>query len=250
MTNTDRLLILIPTFNEKENIGKLIPAIFSSLQREVDVLIIDDNSPDGSGKLVGELTRQYPRVSLMQRPGRGGLASAYIEGFTYALAKGFSMVACMDADFSHDPSYLNEFLRALQAGADVAMGSRYVEGGRVENWGEFRKLLSAWGNRYARWVLQVPIRDLTSGFRCFRSSILQKINYRGIRAKGYSFQIEFTYQVYTHGFAVKEVPIVFTDRVAGASKLSKTIILEALLHVWRLRRGSSWIVPSGGPHDG
>lgn len=249
MSGTERLLILIPTFNERENIAKLIPTIFSSVHGEADVLVIDDNSPDGTAEAVRELARQYPRVTLLQRKKRGGLASAYIAGFTFAMKNGYSLVACMDADFSHDPSSINGFLQALQSGADVALGSRYVAGGRIENWGQFRMLLSRWGNRYARWVLKVPIQDLTSGFRCFRASILQKIDYQKIRSKGYAFQIEFTYRAYQQGFVVKEIPIVFTDRVAGASKLSRRIILEALFHVWKLRWEASQPVAPAGPPD-
>ncbi|MBI3804622.1 MAG: polyprenol monophosphomannose synthase [Nitrospirae bacterium] len=237
MLRDEKILILIPTFNEKENISHLIDAIYSTVKREVDVLVIDDNSPDGTGKIVSEISRKNDRVKLLERKCKDGLARAYLEGFTYALKHHYDLIVCMDADLSHHPAYLNQFFETIGE-ADFVLGSRYAPGGAIEDWGWFRRLLSRWGNRYARWVLNVPIYDLTSGYKCLRTELLTKIGYQEIRSNGYEFTIELAYLFYRNGFSVKEIPIVFTDRRYGSSKLSKWIILDALIKVWKLRLGS------------
>ncbi|HZR47297.1 MAG TPA: polyprenol monophosphomannose synthase [Candidatus Manganitrophaceae bacterium] len=233
----DRILIIIPTYNESENISTLIDEIYHTVRREVDVLVIDDNSPDGTGKVVSELSRRNPRVALMERKGKEGYARAYLEGFSYALKNHYSVIVCMDADLSHHPTYLNQFFDLIQEN-DFVLGSRYIPGGGVENWGWFRRFLSRGGNLYARWVLNASICDLTSGYKCFRSQMLAKIGYQEIKSKGYEFNMELTYLFHRNGFSIKEVPIIFTDRRYGSSKLSKWMILEALIKVWKLRLGS------------
>lgn len=232
----EKALIIIPTFNEKENISRLIDEIYSTVLREVDILVIDDNSPDGTGKVVSEISRRNHRVKLLERKCKDGLARAYLEGFTYALKNHYSVIVCMDADHSHNPVYLNRFFEEIQE-VDFVLGSRYVADGGVEDWGWFRRFLSRWGNRYARTVLNVPIYDLTSGYKCLRADLLMKIGYQDIRSNGYEFTIELAYLFYRNGFSIREIPIIFTDRRYGSSKLSKWIILDALIKVWKLRFG-------------
>lgn len=240
LRNYEKVLIIIPTFNERENISKLIGEIDSTVSREVDILVIDDNSPDGTGKVVSEISLRNPRVKLLERKCKDGLARAYLEGFTYALKNHYPVIVCMDADLSHNPVYLNQFFEKIQE-VDFVLGSRYVPGGGIEDWGWFRRLLSRWGNRYARWVLNAPIYDMTSGYKCLRADLLTKIGYQDIKSNGYEFTIELAYLFYRNGFSIKEIPIVFTDRRYGSSKLSKWIILNALTKVWKLRLGSKKI---------
>ena len=227
-------LIIVPTFNEADNIPRLIRDITRVVRHEVQVLVVDDNSPDGTGRIVSEIARDNPRVTLLARPEREGYARAYLSGFTYALKHCHPVVICMDADLSHDPRYLDPFLDAIET-VDCVVGSRYTAGGGVEDWGWFRRSLSRWGNRYARAILGAPLHDMTSGFRCFRTPLLPKIGYERIRSNGYEFNIEMNYRLFRTGCTMREIPIRFPDRTKGKSKLSKMIIFNALVKVWKLR---------------
>jgi dolichol-phosphate mannosyltransferase len=227
--------VVVPTYNERENIGALIPRILD-LPR-FRVLVVDDGSPDGTGSVVADLAQQEARVELLSRPGKQGLGTAYIAGFRRALAEGADFIFEMDADFSHDPSYLPVLLEAAETSYDVVLGSRYVEGGGTANWGAVRQLISRGGNVYARLILGLPVMDATGGFRCYRREVLEAIQLDQIRSNGYSFQIEMVYRTLRAGFRIGEVPILFPDRRVGQSKMSRRIVLEALLTVWRLRFG-------------
>lgn len=227
--------VVIPTYNECENIGALIPQVLE-LPR-FRVLVVDDNSPDGTGEVVADLARQEERVGLLARPGKQGLGRAYIAGFRRALAEGAEYIFEMDADFSHDPKYLPDLLAAAESRYDLALGSRYVRGGGTVNWGLARQLISRGGNIYARAILGLPVMDATGGFRCYRRRVLETLDLNAIRSNGYSFQIELAYRAMRAGFKVGEVPIMFPDRRVGQSKMSRRIVLEALLTVWRLRFG-------------
>ena len=225
--------VVIPTYNERENISALIPRVLE-LPR-FRVLVVDDNSPDGTAAVVGVITREQPRVGLLSRPGKQGLGTAYIAGFRRALAEGAEFIFEMDADFSHDPSYLPALLAAAQTRYDLVLGSRYVPGGGTVNWGLLRQLISRGGNIYARAILGLPVMDATGGFRCYRRRVLEAIDLEAIHSNGYSFQIELVYRTLRAGFQIGEVPIIFPDRRVGQSKMSRRIVLEALLTVWRLR---------------
>ncbi len=231
-----RVLIIIPTYNERDNLPALIEQIHDTLPA-ADVLIVDDNSPDGTGLLAEALAAKNKHIKVMRRPGKMGLGTAYIAGFRRALSEGYEYVFEMDADFSHDPSYLPAMLLMAQTRADLVIGSRRVPGGGTENWGLGRQLVSAGGSLYARTILGLGVRDLTSGFKCFRREVLATIDLDSVRSEGYSFQIEMTYRAVLRGFRVAEVPIVFVDRRVGQSKMSRRIFAEALLMVWRLRLG-------------
>ena len=229
-------LIIIPTYNEKENLGPLLEAVYE-IRPDIHVLVVDDNSPDGTGQLVAEWveTPQYEgRLFLLRRAGKLGLGTAYIAGFRWALARSYRRILEMDADFSHNPRYLPELLAAAEE-ADLVLGSRYVPGGGVKNWGFWRRFLSRGGSLYARVLLGLPYQDLTGGFKCFRREVLETLDLGAIRSNGYSFQIELTYRAHCKGFKIKEVPIIFEDREVGKSKMSKHIFLEAVLMVWKLR---------------
>ena len=229
-------LIIIPTYNEKENLGPLLEAIYE-IRPDIHVLVVDDNSPDGTGQLVAEWAEapQYEgRLFLLRRAGKLGLGTAYIAGFRWALARSYRRILEMDADFSHNPRYLPDLLAAAEE-ADLVLGSRYVPGGGVKNWGFWRRFLSRGGSLYARVLLGLPYQDLTGGFKCFRREVLETLDLGAIRSNGYSFQIELTYRAHCKGFKIKEVPIVFEDREVGKSKMSKHIFLEAVLMVWKLR---------------
>jgi len=234
----DRVLIVVPTYNERENISALIGAIFDHLA-PAHVLVVDDGSPDGTGELVDSMSEQDDRVHVIHRPEKLGLGTAYVEGFRYGLARDYAYLFEMDADFSHDPRYLPVMLERAVAGADLVLGSRYVAGGGTVNWDWSRKLLSRSGSAYARGILGVKVRDLTGGFKCFRRQVLQTIDLSRVRSEGYSFQIEMTYRTIREGFVVQEVPISFVDRRVGHSKMSRTIFLEAVWMVWALRLGLS-----------
>ncbi len=227
------LLIIIPTYNERENLPKLVGEI-RKYTPNAGILIVDDNSPDGTGELAEELKKNDPNLDVLHRAGKLGLGTAYIEGFKYALKRDFKYVQQMDCDFSHRPEDLPRFLDAIQE-ADLVLGSRYVPGGKTVNWPWYRKLLSFGGSLYARTVLGVKIRDLTGGFKCFRREVLQAIPLEQVRATGYSFQIEMTWRALQAGFIVKEIPITFVEREQGSSKMNKKIIAEALLLCWKLR---------------
>ncbi len=230
-------LIIIPTYNERENLKSLCDQVLTALP-SADLLIVDDNSPDGTGQLADQMAAENQRISVLHRSGKLGLGTAYIAGFRYALSKGYEFVFEMDADFSHDPVYLPALLGAAKDGAGVVIGSRRVPGGGTENWGLSRQLISAGGSLYARTILGLDVRDLTSGFKCFRREVLAAIDLDAVRSNGYSFQIEMTYRAVRKGFSVTEVPIIFIDRRAGQSKMSSKIFAEAMGMVWRLRFAS------------
>ena len=228
-------LIVIPTYDERENLPTLLDAIFQRLPG-VHVLVVDDNSPDGTGALADERAAKDARVHAIHRSGKLGLGTAYIAGFRWALARDYLAVFEMDADFSHQPRFLTDFLLALQ-GADLVLGCRYMAGGGVENWSLSRQLISRGGNLYARTVLGLPYADLTGGFKCFRRAVLEQIDLGAVGQVGYGFQIELTWRALKAGFRIAEVPIVFPDRTAGQSKMSGRIIREAAVGVWKLRLG-------------
>jgi dolichol-phosphate mannosyltransferase len=227
--------VVIPTYNERENIGALLPRVLE-LPR-FRVLVVDDNSPDGTAAVVADLARDQPRVGLLSRSGKLGLGTAYLAGFRRALDEGAEFVCEMDADFSHDPRYLPALLEAAETRYDLALGSRYVRDGGTVNWGVIRQLISRGGNIYARTILGLPVMDATGGFRCYRRRALEAIDLGAIHSNGYSFQIEMLYRVLQSGGAIGEVPIIFPDRRVGQSKMSRRIVLEALVTVWRLRFG-------------
>jgi dolichol-phosphate mannosyltransferase len=226
-------LIIIPTYNEAENLSPLLQAIFSYAPL-THVLIVDDHSPDGTGELADELQKKDGRVHVLHRAGKLGLGTAYLAGFKFALAHGFDAAFEMDADFSHDPRYLPDFLRAIE-NADVVIGSRYIVGGNTPGWSALRRLISGSGNIFARLMLGIPVHDCTSGFRCYRRRVLESIDLDAVQSHGYAFQVELTYRVTMQGFQMVETPIVFMDRRCGKSKMSHAIIVEALTYVLRTR---------------
>jgi dolichol-phosphate mannosyltransferase len=229
----EKVLVVIPTYNERTNLPLLIPAVLGQDPR-IDVLIVDDSSPDGTGELADELAVADPRVHALHRAAKEGLGKAYIAGFKWALERGYDFVFEMDADFSHDPKFIPEFLRAAED-ADLVIGSRYKAGVNVINWPMSRLLLSIGANQYARWVTGLPLADSTGGFKCFRRRVLEAISLDRVRSNGYAFQIEMSFLAWKKGFRIKEIPIVFTDRVEGQSKMNKRIVREAIWMVWWLR---------------
>ena len=226
-------LVVIPTYNERENIKGITAEILAS-SPEVEVLIVDDNSPDGSGRLADEMAAANPRVRVMHRAGKLGLGSAYIEGFKYALANGYGYVMEMDADYSHDPAEIPNFIAAMKD-SDVVVGSRYIGGVRILNWPIKRLMLSYSASIYTRLITGLNLIDCTSGFKCFKREVLEALDLGRIHSDGYSFQIEMNFLCQQKGFRLKEIPIVFTERMQGHSKMNKGIILEALLVVWLLK---------------
>jgi dolichol-phosphate mannosyltransferase len=234
-----RVWVVIPTYNEAMNVEPIVRAASTELERlvpgEYRILIVDDNSPDGTGELADALARELGTVEVLHRPAKTGLGHAYLAGFAQALAGGAQLIMEMDADFSHDPRYLGDLLQAA-GDADLVLGSRYVDGGGVRDWGLVRRMISRGGSLYARTILGVDVRDLTGGFKCIRRDVLEAIDLPSVRAEGYGFQIEVTYRAVVAGFRVKEVPIVFGDRTAGTSKMSARIALEAIWLVPGLRR--------------
>lgn len=232
------VLIIVPTYNERENAPAIARAVHEVVP-EAHILFVDDNSPDGTGQVLDELAAREARVRVLHRAGKLGLGTAYLAGFRDGLARGYRYLIEMDADFSHDPSYLPEMLRRARDGADVVVGSRYVTGGGTRNWGLGRKIISRGGGLYARTVLGVPVRDLTAGFICWRRDVLQALNLDSVRSEGYGFQIEMKYRAIKAGFRIEEMPITFVDRRVGQSKMSRKIFFEALLMVWKLRFASS-----------
>ncbi|OGY45209.1 MAG: dolichyl-phosphate beta-D-mannosyltransferase [Candidatus Buchananbacteria bacterium RIFCSPHIGHO2_01_FULL_44_11] len=226
--------IVIPTYNEKDNVVLLLERIFSLAINDLYVLVVDDNSPDGTGAMVEKVKRQYPNLKILHRPAKLGLGPAYIAGFGVALSEGADYIFEMDADLSHDPRYLPDFLEAIE-NFDLVLGSRYIVGGGVKNWGLVRRLISRFGNWYARLILGLLISDLTGGFKCYRRQVLEQLDFASLSSVGYNFQIETTYQVYRAGFKIKEIPIVFTERLQGKSKFSFKIILESFWQVILLR---------------
>jgi dolichol-phosphate mannosyltransferase len=229
----ERLLVVVPTYNERVNLPLVVPAILHQDPR-FEVLVVDDNSPDGTGQLADELAASTPRVHVMHRAGKSGLGKAYVAGFQWALERNYDLIFEMDADFSHDPKFLGDLVRAINE-ADVVIGSRYRTGVNVINWPISRLLLSIGANQYARWITGLPLADSTGGFKCFRREVLQSIDLDKVRSNGYSFQIEMSFRAWKKGFRLKEIPIVFTDRVEGQSKMNKRIMREAIWMVWWLR---------------
>jgi len=230
----ERALVIIPTYNERENVRRIIDHVLKQDGR-IEVLIVDDGSPDGTGQIVAELEAADPRVHLFERAKKMGLGTAYIAGFRWALERDYQYIMEMDADFSHDPSHLPQFLRAIQD-ADLVLGSRYQQGRvTVVNWPMTRLILSYSANLYARAVTGLPVWDATGGFKCFRRSVLEAIDLSRVRSNGYAFQIEMSFRAWKRGFRIVEIPIVFVDRTEGTSKMSKSIVREAIWMVWRLR---------------
>lgn len=230
----ERALVIIPTFNEIENLGRLVPQALAQDPR-IEVLVVDDGSPDGTGAAADELARDNPRVHVLHRSGKQGLGTAYRAGFRWALEREFEFVFEMDADFSHDPKHLPQFLEAIR-NADLVLGCRYLEGRvTVVNWPMPRLLLSYFANLYARVVTGLKLFDATGGFKCFRRRVLEALDLEAIRSNGYAFQIEMSFRAARKGFRIVEIPIVFVDRTDGVSKMSGAIVREAVWMVWRLR---------------
>jgi dolichol-phosphate mannosyltransferase len=231
-----QITVIIPTYNEAENLPNLFSAIFSLPLPDLKLLVVDDNSPDGTGKVADDLAAQYPgRASVLHRSGKLGFRTAYLEGFNQAIAEGAQAVGQMDADFSHDPAKLVELAAALE-NADVATGSRYVPGGSVDKeWPLWRKWLSAFGNFYARTILDIPLHDITAGYRLWRREVILGMPLERIQSNGYIFQVEMTYLAYLLGYKFAEVPIYFTERRQGKSKMSLKIQLEAAIRVWQVK---------------
>ena len=229
-----RTLIVTPTYNEKDNLPRFIDAVRSAAP-EADILVVDDNSPDGTGDIADAIASKDKRVRVLHRAGKLGLGTAYIQAFLQGLAEGYDQFFEMDADLSHDVKYLPAFFQALDEGADVVIGSRNIPGGDVEGWGLSRHFISKGGSIYSRTILGLGVKDLTSGYKAFSRRALEAIQLGAVHSNGYSFQIEMTYRALRRGMKVKEVPIVFVDRTLGASKMSRKIFLEAIGVVWRLR---------------
>jgi dolichol-phosphate mannosyltransferase len=230
---SERALVCVPTYNEAENLPKIVPAILAQDPR-LEVLVIDDGSPDGTGALADQMAQADPRVHVLHRTAKAGLGKAYLAGFRWALAKEYAYIFEMDADFSHDPKYLKDFLKSI-ADADLVLGSRYKSGVNVVNWPMSRLLLSFFANKYVHWVTWMPLTDATGGFKCFRRSVLEAVDLDDVRSNGYAFQIEMSFRAYRKGFRVREIPIVFVDRIEGQSKMNKKIVREAIWMVPWLR---------------
>jgi dolichol-phosphate mannosyltransferase len=229
-------LVIIPTYNEKENIEKMIRKVFS-LSEKFDILIVDDGSPDGTANIVKNLQTEFPEnLHIEERSGKLGLGTAYLHGFRWGLERGYAHLIEMDADFSHNPDDLVRLLDACKNGADLAIGSRYVKGGKVANWDKKRLLLSYFASCYVRTILWIKIKDTTAGFKCYKAEVLKKINFDAVTFKGYAFQICMKYAAIKHNFKVVEVPITFIDREFGTSKMSTSIFKEAIFGVWKMRR--------------
>lgn len=229
-----KTLICVPTFNERDNIGPLVEAL-ARVVPSVDVLVIDDNSPDGTGDFVESLRARFRQVQLLRRPGKQGIGRAYLDGFRWAQAQGYELICEMDADFSHRPEDLKKILESFKPEIDFCVGSRYIPGGQTVNWTWLRRMISRGGSLYARWVLGYPLRDWTGGFNCWRSSTLDKIGLSTVTSNGYCFQIELKYKALKAGCRGLEVPITFEDRRVGQSKMSLRIVLEAFYKVWQIR---------------
>lgn len=229
----NKTLIIVPTFNELDNITKLIPDLLSR-SANPDILIVDDNSPDGTAEFIQQLALSNDRIHLIKREKKMGLGTAYIAGFKFALKNNYDFIFEMDADYSHDPKEIPNFLNAIQEN-DLVLGSRYSNGVNVVNWPMRRLLLSYFANIYTRIITGLPVKDATGGFKCFRRKVLETINLDRVKSNGYAFQIEMTYKAFKKGFRIKEIPIIFIDRMKGKSKMSKRIVREAITMVWKLR---------------
>ena len=230
----NKSLVIIPTYNELENVQLLIPDLLERYKNNLDILIVDDNSPDGTGNFVEELGKLNEKVKLLRREKKMGLGTAYVEGFKFALRNDYQYIFEMDADYSHDPKELKNFLKAIK-GFDLVLGSRYVDGVNVVNWPIRRLLLSYFANIYTRIITGMPIKDATGGFKCFSRKVLEAIDLNHVKSNGYAFQIEMTYKAWKKGFKIVEIPIIFIDRTMGHSKMSKKIVREAVVMVWKLR---------------
>lgn len=228
-----KTLVVIPAYNEAENIPRLLPMVVAQAPN-TEVLVVDDHSPDGTATLVKDLMAADPRIHLVERAAKMGLGTAYVAGFRYAIANAFDYVVSMDADFSHDPAEIRNFLEKIQ-GCDLVVGSRYVDGVRILNWPMSRLLLSYFGNLYSRFITGLPVCDATSGFKCYRRGVLEGIDLDRMKSNGYAFQIEMVYKAWKKGFTLAEVPITFLERRSGASKMSRQIVYEAVFMVWKLR---------------
>lgn len=228
-----RGLVVLPTFNERETLGKIVPRILEQDER-LDVLIVDDASPDGTGELAEQMAGRSARISVLHRSGKLGLGSAYLAGFREGLERGYDVLFEMDADLSHDPAYLRDLLRAVES-HDLVVGSRYLRGVNVVNWPMSRLLLSYAANKYARWITGLPLTDNTAGFKCFRRKVLEAIDFDRVASTGYAFQIEMNFRAWKAGFDLAEIPIVFVERAEGESKMSGVIVREAVWRVWSLR---------------
>jgi dolichol-phosphate mannosyltransferase len=225
-----RAVVCLPTYNERENLAPMVHALLERIGPDDRLLVIDDHSPDGTGEIADGLAAEHPQVAVLHRGRRDGLGPAYLAGFRRALADGAELVLEMDCDFSHDPSDVERLIDASRQ-ADVVLGSRYVHGGRTENWGLGRRFVSRAGSLYAQVLLAAPVRDLTGGFKCYRREVLERIDLEAVSSRGYAFQIETTYRALRAGFRVIEIPITFADREAGSSKMSRSIVFEA---IWRV----------------
>lgn len=228
-----KVLIIVPTYNEKENIQRLVTAVLKQ-HDAIELLIIDDNSPDGTGAIVEQMMTSEPRLHIIKRPGKMGLGSAYVTGFKHALKQDYDYIMEMDADFSHNPDDIPKLIEAAQNN-DLVIGSRYCCGINIINWPIERLMISYFASKYVRLITGMPIKDPTGGFKCFKRKVLEKIDLDNIRSEGYSFQIEMNYKAWVRGFKLKEVSIVFTERVDGHSKMSKKIVYEAAWMVWKLK---------------
>ena len=230
-----RVLVIVPTYNERENIARMIDTVLAQ-DRRIEILVVDDGSPDGTAEIVESMMSRHPgRVHVHKRPGKMGLGTAYLAGFRIAIERRYDLIMEMDADFSHDPSHLPQFLKAIE-GADIVLGSRYRDGKvTIVNWPISRLLLSYYANVYARTVTGLPVWDATGGFKCFRRKVLEAIDLNAVKSNGYAFQIEMSFRAWKKGFKIAEIPIVFVDRTEGESKMSGRIVREAVWMVWRLR---------------
>lgn len=229
-----KTIVILPTYNEKENIRKIVPLILQTI-KGINILIVDDNSPDNTGEIADKLSKKYPgRVFVLHRQEKNGLGKAYIAGFKWAFKKNYDVIIQMDADFSHDPKYIHAMLREINQN-DLVIGSRYIKGGGTKDWGIIRQIISRGGNLYSKIILGLPINDLTGGFKCWRAKLLKKMDLSQVTSSGYCFQIEMNYKAHKSGARIKEIPIIFVDRVLGNSKMSKSIVLEAMWKVWRLK---------------
>lgn len=230
----ERVLVIVPTYNERDNVARIVPLILDQ-DRRVDVLVVDDGSPDGTGKIVQTMAAGDPRIHLLERASKMGLGTAYLAGFRWAIERDYDVAFEMDADFSHDPRHIPQFLRAIDD-ADIVLGSRYQDGRvTVVNWPIGRLVLSYMANIYARAVTRLPVFDATGGYKAFRRKVLEETDLNAVHSNGYAFQIEMSYRAWKRGFRIKEIPIVFHDRTLGESKMSKQIVREAIWMVWRLR---------------
>ena len=235
---SERILVVVPTYNERDNLPKMVSRLLA-LPDGVEILVVDDGSPDGTGKWVEETSAKEPRLHLLSRTAKNGLGRAYVAGFEWALSHGFDLVVQMDADFSHSPEDVPKLIAGIrESAADLAIGSRYAGGIRVINWPLNRLVLSVGASYYVKWITGMPVWDPTGGFKCWKRATLESINLPSVKSNGYGFQIEMNHRTWSRGFRIVEVPIIFADRVEGTSKMSKKIVVEALLMVWGLLLGN------------